>query len=135
MAQPAGIDVHLGLSQSSTNFALSGETPDPPPSSLTVQTGREVDPEEPGLAQAQPSRLRTTSGPGAQTPRRRGRRFEGDHARARERTQQFPAACAGGDGKALLAVLADDVVVWTDGGGRAKAAPKPVMGAAKARGS
>ena len=30
-------------------------------------------------------------------------------------------------------MLADDVVVWTDGGGRAKAAPKPVMGAAKVR--
>jgi RNA polymerase sigma-70 factor (ECF subfamily) len=62
----------------------------------------------------------------------RGRRFEADQARARELTQQFLAACAGGDLKALLAVLADDVVVWTDGGGKAKAAPTPVMGAAKA---
>jgi RNA polymerase sigma-70 factor, ECF subfamily len=62
----------------------------------------------------------------------RRRRFEADQRRAREVTQQFLAACAGGDLKALLDVLADDVVVWTDGGGKAKAAPKPVLGAAKA---
>ena len=62
----------------------------------------------------------------------RGRRFEADQTRARELTQQFLAACAGGDVKDLLAVLADDVVVWTDGGAKAKAAPKPVMGADKA---
>ena len=62
----------------------------------------------------------------------RGRRFEADQSRAQELTKQFLAACSGGDLKALLAVLADDVVVWTDGGGKAKAAPKPVMGAAKA---
>jgi PPOX class probable F420-dependent enzyme len=42
------------------------------------------------------------------------------------------AACAGGDLNALLTLLADDVVVWTDGGGKAKAAPKAVTGAAKA---
>jgi RNA polymerase sigma-70 factor (ECF subfamily) len=29
-------------------------------------------------------------------------------------------------------LLAEDVAVWTDGGGKAKAASKPVMGAAKA---
>ncbi len=62
----------------------------------------------------------------------RGRRFEADRDRAHELTRRFLAACAGGDLKALLAVLADDVVVWTDGGGNVKAAPKPVMGAAKA---
>jgi RNA polymerase sigma-70 factor (ECF subfamily) len=62
----------------------------------------------------------------------RGRRFEADRDQAHELTKQFLAACAGGDLNALLAVLAEDVVVWTDGGGKAKAAPKPVIGAAKA---
>jgi RNA polymerase sigma-70 factor (ECF subfamily) len=62
----------------------------------------------------------------------RGRRFEADRDRAHELTKQFLAACAGGDLQALLTVLADDVVVWTDGGGKAKAAPKPVVGAPKA---
>jgi RNA polymerase sigma-70 factor, ECF subfamily len=62
----------------------------------------------------------------------RGRRFEADQSQAHELTKQFLAACAGGDLKALLTLLADDVVVWTDGGGKAKAAPKAVTGAAKA---
>ena len=62
----------------------------------------------------------------------RGGRFEADRKRAHELTKQFLAACAGGDLKALLAMLADDVVVWTDGGGKAKAAHGPVIGAAKA---
>jgi len=62
----------------------------------------------------------------------RGGRFEADRERAHELTKQFLAACAGGDLNALLAMLADDVVVWTDGGGKAKAAHEPVIGAAKA---
>jgi RNA polymerase sigma-70 factor (ECF subfamily) len=62
----------------------------------------------------------------------RGRRFEADRNRARELTKRFLAACSGGDIDALLALLADDVVVCTDGGGKAKAALKPVTGAAKA---
>jgi RNA polymerase sigma-70 factor (ECF subfamily) len=62
----------------------------------------------------------------------RGQRFEADQGRARELTQRFLAACDGGDLNALLALLAEDVAVWTDGGGKAKAASKPVMGAAKA---
>jgi RNA polymerase sigma-70 factor (ECF subfamily) len=62
----------------------------------------------------------------------RGRRFEADQSRAHELTKRFLVACAGGDLKALLTLLAEDVVVWTDGGGKAKAAPKAVTGAAKA---
>jgi RNA polymerase sigma-70 factor, ECF subfamily len=62
----------------------------------------------------------------------RQHRFDGDRARASQLTRQFLAACAGGDLNGLLTVLAQDVVVWTDGGGKAKAAPHPVMGADKA---
>jgi RNA polymerase sigma-70 factor, ECF subfamily len=62
----------------------------------------------------------------------RQRRFDGDRARASQLTEQFLAACAGADLNGLLAILAKDVVVWTDGGGKAKAAPQPVMGATKA---
>ncbi len=51
---------------------------------------------------------------------------------ANELADRFLAACAGGDLNALLAVMAQDVVVWTDGGGRAVAAPRPVVGAEKA---
>ena len=62
----------------------------------------------------------------------RQRRFDGDRARASQLTEQFLAACAGADLNGLLTILAKDVVVWTDGGGKVKAAPQPVMGATKA---
>ena len=57
----------------------------------------------------------------------RRHRFEADRGRAAKLTKQFLAACAGADLQVLLRILADDVVVWTDGGGKAKAAPRPVM--------
>lgn len=62
----------------------------------------------------------------------RGRRFDADPARARHLTERFLAACSGADLGGLMEILADDVVVWTDGGGKAKAAPRPVAGASKA---
>jgi RNA polymerase sigma-70 factor (ECF subfamily) len=40
-------------------------------------------------------------------------------------------ACAEGNIDGLLALLADDVVLWTDGGGKVKAARRPIHGAAK----
>ncbi len=51
----------------------------------------------------------------------------------RERlTREFMRACAVGDLPALVATLADDITVWSDGGGRIQAARKPVRGAEKA---
>ena len=38
-------------------------------------------------------------------------------------------ACGNGDLDGLLGLLADDVVVWTDGGGKVRAALRPVVGA------
>jgi RNA polymerase sigma-70 factor (TIGR02957 family) len=58
-------------------------------------------------------------------------RFEPDPAARREVTERFLAACAGGDVDALLAALAPDVVLISDGGGRAKAALRPISGADK----
>ena len=40
----------------------------------------------------------------------------------------FLVACATGDLSGLLAMLSDDVVVWTDGGGKVRAAMRPVIG-------
>jgi RNA polymerase sigma-70 factor, ECF subfamily len=51
---------------------------------------------------------------------------EGVRAQAAER---FLSACAGGDLAALMAVLAPDVVAWSDGGGRTSAALRPLVGA------
>lgn len=45
---------------------------------------------------------------------------------------QFARACADGDLSALLATLTADVTVWSDGGGKAHAARKPIEGADKA---
>ncbi len=49
----------------------------------------------------------------------------------REVTERFLAACVGGDVDALLAALAPGAVLVTDGGGRAKAALRPITGADK----
>jgi RNA polymerase sigma-70 factor (TIGR02957 family) len=58
-------------------------------------------------------------------------RFDADRAATREVTERFLAACVGGDVDALLTALAPDVVLLSDGGGRAKAPLRPIFGAAK----
>lgn len=63
--------------------------------------------------------------------RARRPRFDADRSAQQVVTERFLAACAGGDVDALLSALAPDVVLVTDGGGRAKAALRPIVGAAK----
>jgi RNA polymerase sigma-70 factor (ECF subfamily) len=58
----------------------------------------------------------------------RRQRFDADLEHGRELTDRFLAACATGDLSALLSMLSQDVVVWTDGGGRVRAAMRPVVG-------
>ncbi|WP_245158860.1 RNA polymerase sigma-70 factor [Blastococcus sp. TF02A-35] len=58
-------------------------------------------------------------------------RFEPSAAVQREVTDRFLAACAGGDVSALLAVLAPSAVLVSDGGGKARAALRPITGAEK----
>jgi RNA polymerase sigma-70 factor (ECF subfamily) len=58
----------------------------------------------------------------------RRRRFDADREQSSELTRQFVTACATGDIEGLMSMLTDDIVVWTDGGGQAKAAPRPVVG-------
>jgi RNA polymerase sigma-70 factor (ECF subfamily) len=58
----------------------------------------------------------------------RRKRFDADREQSRELTRKFVAACGSGDVEELMALLADDVIVWTDGGGAAKSAPRPVVG-------
>jgi RNA polymerase sigma-70 factor, ECF subfamily len=62
----------------------------------------------------------------------RRHRFDADRRHGEELAGRFVAACATGDLQGLLGLLAADVVVWTDGGGKARAAPRPVVGAARA---
>ena len=58
----------------------------------------------------------------------RRQRFDVDLRHGRELTDRFLVACATGDLSSLLAMLSDDVVVWTDGGGKVRAAMRPVVG-------
>jgi RNA polymerase sigma-70 factor (ECF subfamily) len=46
-------------------------------------------------------------------------------------TRSFVEACATGDLDALVAMLHEDAVLWSDGGGKVAAARKPVVGGAK----
>lgn len=56
-------------------------------------------------------------------------RFEADAAHAGELAERFRRACADGDVEALLLLLADDATLWSDGGGKLRAAIRPVYGA------
>jgi RNA polymerase sigma-70 factor, ECF subfamily len=58
----------------------------------------------------------------------RRQRFDADAEHGRELTHAFIRACGTGDLDGLVQLLADDVVVWTDGGGKVRAAMRPVVG-------
>ncbi len=58
----------------------------------------------------------------------RRQRFDADLRQGRALTDRFLVACATGDLSDLLSMLSDDVVVWTDGGGKVRAALRPVVG-------
>jgi RNA polymerase sigma-70 factor (TIGR02957 family) len=58
-------------------------------------------------------------------------RFDVDTDQQREVTRRFLAAAAGGDISGLMTVLAPDVTLLTDGGGKARAALRPISGADK----
>jgi RNA polymerase sigma-70 factor (ECF subfamily) len=47
----------------------------------------------------------------------------------RELTERFLGACLGGDMNEMMEMLAPDVTAWTDGGGKVRAALRPLHGA------
>lgn len=57
-------------------------------------------------------------------------RFEADRAKKRQVTERFFAASVGGDINVLLEMLAPEVTLWTDGGGKVRQALRPLIGAA-----
>ncbi|WP_245812201.1 RNA polymerase sigma-70 factor [Actinophytocola xinjiangensis] len=61
--------------------------------------------------------------------RARRPRFHVNRARQREVTETFFAAATGGDINTLMTLLAPDVTLWTDGGGKVRQAMRPVVGA------
>ncbi|MBB4740441.1 RNA polymerase sigma-70 factor (ECF subfamily) [Actinoplanes octamycinicus] len=56
-------------------------------------------------------------------------RFPADRDRQRAVTERFFAAASGGDINTLMELLAPDVTLWTDGGGKVRQAMRPVHGA------
>ena len=59
-------------------------------------------------------------------------RFEADREKKRAVTERFFAATTGGDINALMELLAPDVTLWTDGGGKVPAGDcDPIIGAEK----
>lgn len=56
-------------------------------------------------------------------------RFDASREQQEQLTRQFVHACTTGDLPALVATLADDVTVWSDGGGKVNAARNPIHGA------
>ncbi|WP_067830452.1 RNA polymerase sigma-70 factor [Actinomadura kijaniata] len=58
-------------------------------------------------------------------------RFPADPAAKEAAVDRFLAAALGGDINALMEVLAPDVALWTDGGGRVRAALRVIHGADK----
>jgi RNA polymerase sigma-70 factor (ECF subfamily) len=61
----------------------------------------------------------------------RRRRFDADSQVGRELAARFLTACSQGDLAGLLSLVSEDVVLWTDGGGKVKAARRPIHGASK----
>jgi RNA polymerase sigma-70 factor (TIGR02957 family) len=58
-------------------------------------------------------------------------RFEAGREERRQITERFFAAALGGDLNELMEVLAPDVTLWTDGGGKVRAALRTITGAEK----
>lgn len=56
-------------------------------------------------------------------------RFEADPADAARLLERFADAAYAGDIDGLLAVLAEDITIYTDGGGKSRAARRPIVGA------
>ncbi len=55
-------------------------------------------------------------------------RFDADADARDEITAKFMAACQGGDLNALMEILAPEVTLWNDGGGKVTAARRPLHG-------
>lgn len=58
-------------------------------------------------------------------------RYDAPAQTRRKVTEEFLAACLGGDMNRMMELLAPDVTVWSDGGGKIRAALRPLHGADK----
>ncbi|WP_030172961.1 RNA polymerase sigma factor SigJ [Spirillospora albida] len=85
-----------------------------------------------GILDRSPSAVRQLAHRAREHVHARRPRFRADPKVRREVTERFLAAALGGDIDALMEILAPDVTLWTDGGGKAPtAALRPITGADK----
>lgn len=63
--------------------------------------------------------------------RARRPRFDASAEVTRRVAEEFMSACTGGDLNRMMELLAPDVTMWTDGGGKVRAALRPIRGADK----
>ena len=56
-------------------------------------------------------------------------RFERSPEQEERLTERFVEACTSGDLEGLISLLSEDVTLWSDGGGRVRAALNPIYGA------
>ncbi|WP_336217148.1 RNA polymerase sigma factor SigJ [Nonomuraea sp. LPB2021202275-12-8] len=82
-----------------------------------------------GMIDRTPSAVRQLSHRAREHVQARRPRYQVDPRMQQRATERFVAATFGGDLNALLDVLAPEVTLWTDGGGKATAAgPRPILG-------
>ncbi|WP_326599900.1 RNA polymerase sigma factor SigJ [Streptomyces sp. NBC_01803] len=85
-----------------------------------------------GILDRSPSAVRQLAHRAREHVHARRPRFRADPALQRQVTERFVAAALGGDIDSLLRLLAPDVTMWTDGGGKVRsAALRPVTGREK----
>ncbi|MET8155820.1 RNA polymerase sigma factor SigJ [Sphaerisporangium sp. NPDC005289] len=86
-------------------------------------------PEIAGILGRTPAAVRQLSHRAREHVHARRPRYQADPRVQRQATERFLAAALGGDLDALLRILAPDVTMWTDGGGKARASVlRPVQG-------
>ncbi|WP_033222186.1 sigma-70 family RNA polymerase sigma factor [Kitasatospora phosalacinea] len=89
-------------------------------------------PETAGILGRSPAAVRQLAHRAREHVQARRPRYRADPAVRRQATERFAAAVGGGDLDALLRLLAPDVTLWADGGGKATAAgARPVHGREK----
>ncbi|WP_372441072.1 RNA polymerase sigma factor SigJ [Actinacidiphila acididurans] len=81
-----------------------------------------------GILDRTPAAVRQLAHRAREHVRARRPRYRADPRVRRQVTERFVAAALGGDLAGLMSLLAPDVTLWTDGGGKARSAPRPVRG-------
>ncbi|SHN24503.1 RNA polymerase sigma factor SigJ [Actinacidiphila paucisporea] len=83
------------------------------------------------ILERSPSAIRQLAHRAREHVQARRPRYQADRQLQRQVTERFIAAALGGDLTDLMSLLAPDVTLWTDGGGKANAALRPVSGREK----